>query len=102
MRRGLGEGRNQCELRMGSGVAPEQVQRSVNVAQGAEGGVHGGLLEDRARIEDARELCGGQTPGVQRELLDPAQTLGRRGGMCLMDMQAGSRWAMPLGDGSCG
>src|SRR5437870_1671569 len=73
---------------MGFGVAPKQGERSVNVAQGAERGVHGGLLEDRAWVEDARELCGGQTPGVERELLDPAQALDR-GGTCVLHGHAG-------------
>ncbi len=83
------------------GVAPKKSERVVDVAQGAECGVHGGLLEDRARVEDACELCGGQTPGVERELLDTAQALERGRGCGSWTCKTAPDLAMPVGDGSC-
>jgi hypothetical protein len=70
---------DQREFRMGRGMPAEQHQRVVDVAQGAEGGVHRRVLEHRARVEHALELGGGQAPGVQGELLDAAQAADRAG-----------------------
>ena len=78
MPRGLDEGCDQRELRMGFGVASKESERGVDVAQGAERGVHGRMLEDRARVEDALQLCGCEAP-----LLCTTNAANRRGGACI-------------------
>ena len=45
--------------------------------------VHGGVCEDRARVDHALQLCGSKAPGSERELLDTAQALGCGSGCVL-------------------
>src|SRR6266508_4819287 len=64
-------------------MASKQRERLIDVPQGAEGGVDGGMLKDGAGLKHPIELCGSETPGIQRQLLDAVQALDWRSGRVL-------------------
>jgi hypothetical protein len=71
--RAADEGGDERKLGVRCGMAGEKHDRVVDVARCGEHCVQCCVLEHRERVEHALELCGGEPPGVQGELLNAAQ-----------------------------
>ena len=64
-------------------VTDEQLPRNADIAKDCEQRMDGCLLQSSLRLLLALEFGCGETPRVQRELLDAGQAIiGGRGGVC--------------------